>query len=106
MDILSIGYLNARIGNEGKLKDRLVEHLDHILLDIEKNPTYDRSSCDDNINQPSRRFFTLATTKYLEIAIGKTPGDSLGNFTCFNNQGTTIYFCKTWKRTDKAKWTF
>lgn len=97
--------MNARIGNEGILKDRLIEHLDHLLLDIAENPMYDRSSCDNNINQASRRFLTFVATKCLQIAIVETPGDSLGNFTCFNNQGATIYFYKTWKHTDKAKWT-
>lgn len=87
--------MNARIGNEGILKDRLIEHLDHLLLDIAEKPMYDRSSCDNNINQASRRSLTFVATKCLQIAIGETPGDSLENFTCFNNQGATIYFYKT-----------
>ena len=44
-----MGDLDGRIGKEGKLNDRFIGHLDHLLLDIEENPTY-RSACDNKIN--------------------------------------------------------
>ena len=33
---------------------------------------------------------TICSSHSLEIANGQTPGDRLGNFTCFNNRGESV----------------
>ena len=50
-NILIMGDLNARVGNEGKLNDRFIEHLDHLPPDIEENPAVERSMITKSSNQ-------------------------------------------------------
>ena len=64
-----MGDWNARIGKEGKLNDRFIGHLGYLIPDIEENPTYDRSSCDNKINQSGRERLNLCNKHSLNIII-------------------------------------
>ena len=82
-DILIMGDLNPRTGNENGLHEKLGEQLNHILPDIEATSleTHNRCSCDVKVNTSGRKFLTVCSRHSLELAHGQTPGDRLGNFT-------------------------
>ena len=42
------------------------------------------------INTSGRKLLTICSSHSLENANGQTPGDRLGNFTCFNNRGAIV----------------
>ena len=65
---------NARTGNIGNIHDnKLYEHLESILP-----------------NSVETSDLTMRCSNHnLRIANGQIPGDRIGNFTCFNNSGTS-----------------
>ena len=91
-DILIMGYLTARTGNEDGLHEKLGEKLNHVFPDIEATSleTDNRCSCDFNVNTSGRKLLTICSRHSLELARGQTPGDRLGNFTCFRNMGASV----------------
>ena len=91
-DILIMGDLNPRTGNENGLHEKLGEQLNHILPDIEATSleTHNRCSCDVKVNTSGKKFLTVCSRHSLELAHGQTPGDRLGNFTCFKNMGASV----------------
>ena len=82
-----MGNLNARTGNKGNTHNsKLNEHLNHFL------PNSDDASkltkrCFNNLktNTSGNTLIKLCNNHNLRIANGQTPGDKIGNFTCFNN---------------------
>ena len=85
-DVLIMGDLNTRKGNE-----KLGKQLSRLLPDIEATTleTSNKCTCDVKVNNSERKLLTVCSNHSLEIANGQTPGDRLGNFTCFNNRGTS-----------------
>ena len=91
-DILIMGDLNARTGNEDGLQEKLRKQLNHLLPDIEEITleTGNRCSCDAKVNTSGRKSLTICSSHSLELANGQTPGDRFGNFTCFNNMRASV----------------
>ena len=87
-----MGYLKARTGSEDGLHEKLDKQLNHLLPDIEITTleTGNRCSCDAKLNTSGRKLLTICSSHSLELANGQTPGDRLGNFTCFNNMGASV----------------
>jgi len=83
-----MGDLNARIGvDKTQLTDiPILENL--IPQDLSQIPT--RSSCDFNTNRYGKKLRQLCQGHGLVVANGRTPGDQLGNFTCYNNRGASV----------------
>ena len=91
-DILIMGDLNARTGNEDGLYEKLRKQLNHLLPDIEETTleTGNSCSCDAKVNTSGRKSLTICSSHSLELANGQTPGDRLGNVTCFNNMRASV----------------
>ena len=87
-----MGDLNARTRNEDGLHEKLGKQLSHLLPDIEATilETGNRHSCDVKANTSGGTLLTICSNHSLEIANGQTPGDRLGNFTCFNKRGASV----------------
>ena len=73
--------LNPRIASEDNISDeKLIKTFERLLRTTKEVFTpEDRCSCDGLINNLN-----------LRVANGKTPGDILGNYTCFNNAGASV----------------
>ena len=86
-DILIMGDLNERTGNEDGLHEKLGKQLNHLFPDIEGTTleTGNRCTCDAKVNTSGRTLLTICSSHSLELANGQTPGGKLGNFTCFSN---------------------
>ena len=93
-DILIMGDLamNARTGNEDGLHEDLGKQLSHLLPGIEviTLETGNRCSSDVKVNTPGRKLLTFCSSHSLELPNDQTPGDRLGNLTCFNNMGASV----------------
>ena len=50
----------------------------------------DRCSCDNSVNTAGRKLIKLCNNHSLRVANGQTPGDRVGNYTCFNNGGASV----------------
>ena len=89
-NVLLAGDFNARIGNENIHEI----HDTPIIADLTPpflNPTslMERSACDMTINQHGRKLTQICSSLNLHVANGRTPGDLLGNYTCFTNNGVS-----------------
>ena len=84
-----MGDLNARTGIENHTLC-LDNHITQLLLD--KNSIQDGNwcSCDDKTNSHGRILLKLCNNHNLIIANGQTPGDMVGNYTCFNRGGASV----------------
>lgn len=73
--------LNPRIAREDNISDeKLIKTFELVLRTTKEVITpQDRCSCDGLINNLN-----------LRVANGKTPGDILGNYTCFNNADASV----------------
>ena len=91
-DILIMGYLNTRKGNEDGLHEKLGKQLNYLLPDIEATTleTGNRCSCDVKINTSGRKLLTICSSHSLEFANGQAPGDRFRNFTYFINMGASV----------------
>ena len=78
-DILIMGNLNARTGNEDDLHEKLGKQLNHLLPDREGTTleTGNRCFCDVKVNTPGRKLLTICSSHSLELANGQTPGTGL-----------------------------
>ena len=87
-----MGDLNARIGNkDNTLNKKLNKNLGP-LLPTTKDLTnsQDRCSCDNSVNTARRKLIKLCNNQSLRVANGQTPGDGVGNYTCFYNGGASV----------------
>ena len=84
-----MGDLNARTGIEDHTL-RFDKHISHLLPDTNSIQNGNRCSCDDKTNSYSRMLLKLCNNHNLKIANGQTPGDRVGNYTCFNRGGATV----------------
>ena len=87
-----MGDLNARIGNkDNTLNKKLNGDLGHLLpTTMELSNSQDRCSCDNSVNTAGRKLIKLCNNHSLRVANGQTPGDRVGNYTCFNNGGASV----------------
>ena len=46
--------------------------------------------CDNSVNTAGRKLIKLCNNHSLRVANGQTPGDRVGNYTCFNNGGVSV----------------
>ena len=83
--------LNARTGNIGNIHDsKLYEHLEGILPNsVETSDLTMRCSNDLKTNRSRNILIKLCSNHNLRITNGQITGDRIGNFTCFNNSGTS-----------------
>ena len=89
-DIFIMGELNDRTGNKENIRNsKLNEHLNDILPSSgEASKLTKRCSNDLKTNTSGNTSIELTT---LELHMSKqTPGDRIGNFTCFNNNGASV----------------
>ena len=91
-DVLITGDLNAITGNEDGLHKKLAKPLSYLIPDIEATTleTGNRCSCDAKVNTSRKNLLTICSSHRLQIANSQTPGDRLGNFTCFKNRGASF----------------
>ena len=87
-NVLIMGDLNARIGVD-KTQQTDIPVLDNIIPQ-DHTQMFARSSCDSNINRYGKKLRQLCQGHDLVVANGRTPGDQLGNFTCYNNRGASV----------------
>ena len=87
-----MGDLNARIGNkDNTLNKKLNKDLGHLLPTTkELTNSQDRCSCDNSVNTARRKLIKLCNNQSLRVANGQTPGDGVGNYTCFYNGGASV----------------
>ena len=90
--IIIAGDLNSRVGT-----DVVNESLDIPALEAVLSPERNRvpsislrASCDSIQNQHGKKLLKLCQKFCLKIANGRTPGDLLGNFTCFTPKGSSV----------------
>ena len=81
--------MNARIGTHLNQSHNL-QCIEKLVPDSQLNDTSDRSSCDNVTNNYGRKLDKLCKLFNLCIANGRTLGDRLGNFTCYNHKGASV----------------
>ena len=87
-----MGDLNTRIGNkDNTLNKKLNGDLGHLLPTTkELTNSQDICCCDNSVNTAGRKLIKLCNNHSLSVANGQTPGDRVGNYTCFNNGGASV----------------
>ena len=88
-NIVIMGDLNARTGIEDHILC-LDNHISQLLPDTNAIQDGNRCSCDDKKNSYGRILLKLCNNHNLKIANGQTPGDGVGNYTCFNQGGASV----------------
>ena len=92
-NIVITGDLNSRVGNELADIPPDISVIDDLMPDeftTHQTSTPKRSSCDNVSNNFGKKLVDLCHGFNLCIANGRTPGDRLGNYTCFNNRGASV----------------
>ena len=87
-----MGNLNARTGNTGNIQNsKPYEHLEGILSNIDEASDF-RMRCSNDLktNTSDNTLIKLCNNHNFRIANGQIPGDRIGNFTCFNNDDTSV----------------
>ena len=89
-NVVIAGDLNARMGSENNNTETEIPLLNDILPQSAVAPKItERSCCDQVINQHGRKLTQICNDLELHVANGRTPGDLLGNFTCYTNNGSS-----------------
>ena len=91
-NVILAGDFNSRIGVDNSIDtDNIpIPILEEITPSfINSTPMIERSACDQIINQHGKKLNKICNNLSLHVANGRTPGDLLGNFTCFTNRGTS-----------------
>ena len=88
-DIILTGDLNSRVGHTPTVTNKCFGDLDNLLPSDSRiiADIPNRASCDSIQNQYGRNLKKLCYNFNMHIANGRTPGDRLGNFTCFTPRG-------------------
>ena len=87
-NIMIMGDLNARTGRDSDQQTE-IPVLDSISPQ-DYTQILDRSSCDTKVNKYGKKLKQLCKDHNLVVANGRTPGDLLGNFTCYSNKGASV----------------
>jgi len=88
-NVLIAGDMNARLGAQlNKIHD--LSCIDELVPDNTNYDIGERSSCDNITNIYGRKLDKICKSFNLSIANGRTLGDRLGNFTCYNNKGASV----------------
>ena len=89
-NVIIAGDLNSRIGGENNSTEIEINHINDLLPQIDNPPrVQERSACDQVINQHGRKLLQICNDLNLTVANGRTPGDLLGNLTCYTNNGSS-----------------
>ena len=72
-DVLIMGDLNTRTGNEDGLHENLAKQLSHLLPDIEAttSETGNRCSCDVKVNTSGRKLLTICSSHSLKLQMAR-----------------------------------
>ena len=90
-NVLLAGDFNSRVGCEQVDTDTDLSFLEGIIPPpTPQCPLPERTSCDQVVNQNGKKLIHLCKSLDLKIANGRCPGDTLGNFTCFANRGSSV----------------
>ena len=86
------GDFNSRVGNEIVPVDKAFENLDMLMPPniLAGASLMQRSTCDPVQNAYGKSLLKLCKSLGLSLANGRTPGDRLGNFTCFTPRGPSL----------------
>ena len=89
-NVILAGDMNARIGNDITHDPTDIPGLEDIVPSFTNStPLVTRSACDVTKNQHGKKLLDICNNLNLHVANGRTPGDLLGNFTCFTNNGAS-----------------
>ena len=89
-NVIVAGDLNARIGRENNSESVDLPCLEDILPHATITSVVpERSACDLVINPHGRKLLRMCSDLNLHVANGRTPGDLLGNFSCYTNMGSS-----------------
>ena len=87
-NIIIAGDMNARIGVEDIESSPHIEIMENIIPSFCSPPNIiPRSLCDAKVNPNGKKLLGICKNLRLSCANGRTPGDMLGNFTCFTSRG-------------------
>ena len=87
-NIIIAGDMNARIGVEDIETSPHIDIMENIIPSFCSPPNIiPRSSCDATVNPNGKKLLGICKNLSLSCANGRTPGDLLGNFTCFTSRG-------------------
>ena len=80
--------MNSRIWPEDIESSPYIEIMANIIPSFCSPPNIiPRSSCDATVNPNGKKLLGICKNLRLSCANGRTPGDMLGNFTCFTSRG-------------------
>ena len=89
-NVIIAGDLNARIGCNNNDESIDIPLINDLLPHVAAPPQVaERSNCDQVVNQHGRKLSQICTDLNLYVANGRTPGDLLGNLTCYTNNGSS-----------------
>ena len=88
-NIAIMSDLNTRRGIEDHTL-WLDNHMSQLSPDTNAIQDGNQCSCDDKKNSYGRILLKLCNNHNLTIANGQTPGDRVGNDTCFNRGGASV----------------
>lgn len=91
-DIILTGDFNSRVGSSIDVSHKCFEDLDKFLppSSTVNSDLPSRSTCDSVQNQYGKNLVKLCHSFNLYVANGRTPGDMLGNFTCYTPRGPSV----------------
>ncbi|KAK3082441.1 hypothetical protein FSP39_009605 [Pinctada imbricata] len=91
-NIMLLGDFNARTGRLqcDYIIDDENRYMDFDSSYISDNPIYERISMDKSVNEYGRNLLELCKANRLRILNGRTIGDTIGKFTCYQWNGCSV----------------